>query len=58
MTGFEETILMILKLVMFTILIVGPAMIGRHMVQAARGKQLQPAMTPTATAAEETEDAA
>ena len=57
MTGFEETILMILKLVMFTILIVGPVAIGRHMVQAARGKQLQPAAAQRATPAE-TEDAA
>jgi hypothetical protein len=57
MTGFEETILMILKLVMFTILIVGPVAIGRHIVQASKGNQFQPTAAQSATPAE-TEDAA
>ena len=30
--------LLILKLIMFTILIVGPVMIGRQITQAARGR--------------------
>lgn len=31
--------LIILKLIMFTVLIVGPAIIGRELAQAARGKE-------------------
>jgi hypothetical protein len=50
--------LIILKLIMFSIIVVGPVMIGRHIVQAAKGNQLQPASAPAAAAAAETEDAA
>jgi hypothetical protein len=50
--------LIILKLIMFTIIVVGPVMIGRHIVQAAKGSQLQPAAAQAAPAAAETEDAA
>ena len=55
MTAFE-IVLMILKLIMFTVLIIGPVAIGRHIVQASKGNQLQPAAPGTAAA--ETEDAA
>jgi hypothetical protein len=48
--------LIILKIIMFTIIVVGPVMIGRHIVQAAKGSQLQPAAAQGAAA--ETEDAA
>lgn len=48
--------LIILKLIMFSIIVVGPVMIGRHIVQAAKGNQLQPAAAQAAPA--ETEDAA
>ena len=51
-------ILIVLKLIMFAILIVGPVMIGRHFVQAAKGNQLQPAAAQGAPADAETEDAA
>lgn len=56
MTTFE-IVLMILKVIMFTILIVGPVAIGRHIVQASKGNQFQPAVQ-AAPAAAETEDAA
>jgi hypothetical protein len=49
-------ILIVLKLIMFAILIVGPVMIGRHIVQAAKGNQLQPAAAQGGAA--EAEDAA
>lgn len=35
--------LWILKLIMFAILIGGPAVIGRHLFQAAKGRPMQPA---------------
>ena len=57
MTTFE-IVLMILKVIMFTILIVGPVAIGRHIVQAAKGNQFQPAAAQATPAAAETEDAA
>ncbi|HYF64851.1 MAG TPA: hypothetical protein VD886_18650 [Herpetosiphonaceae bacterium] len=56
MTAFE-IVLMLLKLIMFSILIVGPVMIGRHIVQAAKGNQLQPAAADQGVPAE-AEDAA
>ena len=40
--------LWVLKLIMFTVLIVGPAVIGRHLWQAAKGQAMQPAAAPVA----------
>ncbi len=40
--------LLLLKLIMFTILIVGPILIGRQMTQAARGRDARPAIAAPA----------